>query len=370
MAAESWGAAEAEEVHAAALELYRQVGQTSQLFPLVWGHWQYRLGRADYRAAHDLALRLSALAGELNEASYLLLACQAMAQTNWLSGRFVSVPESAEAAIALYVPEQHHALAASYGGHDPVVGSRCCLALSLWILGRPDQAVRTSQEAIALAQTLDHRYSVVFSLLFDAMLQHHRRNADGVRRQTEAAIELAEKQNWWAVVLRSWAGALRGWALVEQAKDEDGIILLREALEGMQSARFESLRPYFLALLAESFMTKGDSSAGLEVLADALEIVERTGEGYIEAELHRLKGECLADSQAKEACFAQAIDVARRQRAASYELRAVMSLSRLYIDRGQHRFARQMVADLYSSFTEGFDTQDLRDASALVQSLS
>jgi predicted ATPase len=242
--------------------------------------------------------------------------------------------------------------------------------LNLWILGRPDQAVRTSQEAIALAQTLNHRYSVVFALLFDAMLQHHCRNADGVRRQTETAIELAAKQNWWAAALRSWAGALRGWALVEQGQAEEGIVLLREALEGVQAARFESLRPYFLALLAESYMTKGDYEAGLKVLADALEIIERTGEGYIEPELHRLKGECLAESPEKEACFAKAIEIARRQRALSYELRAVMSLSRLYGDRGQHRLARQMVADLYGSFTEGFDTQDLRDALALVHSLS
>jgi len=366
MATESWGAAEAEEIHRQALEVYREVGQTPQLFPIVWGHWQYCLGRANYGSARDCARRLSALASELGEEQLVLLAHQAVAQTNWLSGDFASVVGPAESAIALYVPDRHHILAAAYGGHDPGVASRSCLALNLWILGKPEQAVRTSEDAIALAQRLEHRYSLVFALLFDAMLQTQCREPERVLHQTEAAIALAKDERWWAVVLQSWAAALRGWALAQQGRPDHGIALLRDAIDECRRARFESLQPYFLALLAESYVAAGDAAAGLRTLDEALAITERTREGYVEAELHRLQGEWLEDSAMKEARFLRAGDIARRQGATAYELRAAMSMSRLDAAHGRRGPARQRLTEIYRSFTEGFDTRDVRDARSLL----
>jgi adenylate cyclase len=369
MATESWGAAEAEEIHLQALELHREVGDTSQLFPILWGHWQYRLGRADYRGARDFARRLTALATELAEDQFRLLAHQAMAQTNWLSGEVASVVGSAESAIALYVPERHHVLAASYGGHDPGVASRSCLALNLWIHGRPEQAGRTSEDAIALARRLDHRYSLVFALLFDAMLQKQCREPERACQQTDAAIELAKDQPWWAAVLRSWAAALRGWALAQQDRPDEGIARLRDAIAEFRRARFESLLPYFLGLLAESYAAAGDCDAALRTVDEALAITEETREGYVEAELHRLKGEWLEDSTMKEACFLRARDAARRRHATSYELRAAMSMSRLDAAHGRRDQARRTLTEVYRSFAEGFDSRDLRDAASLLQSL-
>jgi predicted ATPase len=369
MATESWGAAEAEEIHLQALELHREVGDTSQLFPILWGHWQYRLGRADYRSARDFARRLAALATELAEDHFRLLAHQAVAQTNWLSGEVASVVDSAESAIALYVPERHHILAASYGGHDPGVASRSCLALNLWILGEPERAGRTSEDAIALARRIDHRYSLVFALLFDAMLQKQCREPERVCQQTDAAIELAKDQPWWAAVLRSWAAALRGWALAQQGRADEGIARLRDAIAEFRRARFESLLPYLLSLLAESYAAAGDCAAALRTVEEALDITEETREGYVEAELHRLKGEWLEDSTMKEACFLRARDVARRRHATSYELRAAMSMSRLDAAHGRRDQARRTLTEVYRSFTEGFDSRDLRDAASLLQLL-
>jgi predicted ATPase len=369
MATESWGAAEAEEIHRQALELHREVGDKSQLFPILWGHWQYRLGRADYRGARDFAHRLAALATELAEDQFRLLAHQAMAQTNWLSGEVVPAVNSAESAIALYVPERHHILATSYGGHDSGVASRSCLALNLWILGRPEQAGRMSEDAIALARRLDHRYSLVFALLFDAMLHKQRREPERVQQQTDAAVELAKDQPWWAAVLRSWAAALRAWALAQQDRPDEGTTRLRDAVAEFRRARFDSLLPYFLGLLAEAYAAAGDCAAALRTVEEALAITEETHEGYVEAELHRLKGEWLEDSTMKEACFLRARDVARRQEATSYELRAAMSMSRLDAVYGQRDHARRALNEVYRSFTEGFESRDLRDAASLLQSL-
>jgi adenylate cyclase len=249
------------------------------------------------------------------------------------------------------------------------VASRSCLALNLWILGRPEQAGRTSEDAIALARRLDHRYSLVFAWLFDAMLHKQCREPERVRQQTDAAIELAKDQPWWAAVLRSWAAALRGWALAQQDRPDEGIARLRDAITEFRGARFESLLPYFLGLLAESYAAAGDCAAALRGVDEALAITAQTREGYVEAELHRLKGEWLEDSTMKEACFLRARDVARRQNATSYELRAAMSMSRLDAAHGRRDQARRTLTEVYRSFTEGFDSRDLRDAASLLQLL-
>jgi predicted ATPase len=170
-------------------------------------------------------------------------------------------------------------------------------------------------------------------------------------------------------VLRSWAAALRGWALAQQDRPDEGIARLRDAITEFRGARFESLLPYFLGLLAESYAAAGDCAAALRVVDEALAITEQTRERYVEAELHRLKGEWLEDSTMKEACFLRARDLARRQDATSYELRAAMSMSRLDAARGRQDQARRTLAEVYRSFAEGFDSRDLRDAASLLQSL-
>jgi predicted ATPase len=131
-----------------------------------------------------------------------------------------------------------------------------------------------------------------------------------------------------------------------------------------------ALTPYFLALLADAYARIGAADQALTALAEALIITEQTHEGYMEAELHRLKGELVRDPEEAEACFQQAIDIARRQKAKSFELRAVMSLSRVYRKVGRQNEARQMLAEIYGWFTEGFDTGDLKDAAALLEEMS
>ena len=134
------------------------------------------------------------------------------------------------------------------------------------------------------------------------------------------------------------------------------------------------MRPQYYALLADSLVLTAAGEEGLRVLDEALTMTEATGERCYQAELYRLKGERLARekgrdaAQAAEHCFEQALAVARRQQARSLELRAAMSLAQLYRDRGQDDAARDLVTPIYQQFTEGFDTLDLRDAKALVES--
>ncbi|MCY0855240.1 hypothetical protein [Cupriavidus sp. D39] len=179
----------------------------------------------------------------------------------------------------------------------------------------------------------------------------------------------------------AWGTILRGWALAEQGGSEEGIAQIRQGLTAYEATGAERARSYFLALLAESYGNAGQAKAGLSVLAEALAMVDKTGERCYEAELHRLKGELLlhpssiqtrasAGHEDAEACFHKAIAVARHQGAKSLELRAALSLARRWQRQGKTETARQRLADIYGAFTEGFDTADLQQAQALLEELT
>ena len=168
---------------------------------------------------------------------------------------------------------------------------------------------------------------------------------------------------------------MRGWALTAQGEGAEGIAQMRQGLVAYRATGAELHRPYFLSLLAEAYGKVGQPEEGLTVLVEALATVDNTGERNWEAELHRRKGELLLMQQGQkvgeaEECFRKALDTARRQQAKSLELRAAMSLSRLWQQQGKQEEARQMLAEIYGWFTEGFDTADLQEAKALLEELA
>jgi predicted ATPase len=164
---------------------------------------------------------------------------------------------------------------------------------------------------------------------------------------------------------------MRGWSLVEGGELEEGLAQLRQGLAAWVATGSETYRTYYLALLAEAVGRYGEAEEGLGLLAEAHALAEHTGERFHEAELHRLRGEFLLRREGRspardaEACFQRALAVARGQQSKSLELRAVMSLSRLYQQQGRQAEARSLLAETYSWFSEGFDTPDLREARAL-----
>ena len=169
----------------------------------------------------------------------------------------------------------------------------------------------------------------------------------------------------------------RDWALAAQGQGTEGTAQMRQDLTAHRATGAEQSRPYNLALLAEAYGSVGQPAEGLALLAEALTTVDRTGERGWEAELYRLKGELLlaqvGESQEvseAETCFQQALAVAQRQQAKSWELRAAMSLSRLWQHQGKRAEARELLAPVYGWFTEGFDTADLQEAKTLLDALS
>jgi adenylate cyclase len=359
-----WGSPKVEAVYLRAQTLCHEVAETAQLFPVIWGVWQYRLARAEYRTARDLGQQLLALATKVQDPALLLMAHHSLSNTEWQSGDFERARIHAEHAVAIYVPEKHHALAASYGGYDSGVANRSRLAVNLWLLGYPEQALERSGIALRLARDIGHTTSIVLALAFDAMVHQHCRDVKSTRQRAEEAVSLATEAALGAWL--AWGTALRGWAIAAEGRPEEGIADLQQALAGWTAAGVGGLRPYFLTLLADAYAKAGERSQALATVAEALTITDRTGEGYMRAELHRLKGELLEDPVEAEACLERAIDVARTQGAKSFELRAMTHLCRLRAQRGHEAEARRMLAGIYGWFTEGFQTGDLREARALL----
>ena len=371
MASKGYAAPEVEKTYARARELCQQMRETIQLFPVLWGLWQFYLIRGELQTARQLGKQLLSSAQHAQDPDLLLKAHDALGATLFFLGEFSPAQAHMEQGIALYDPQRHRALVSLYGG-DSGVACLYFVAWSLWMLGHPDQGFKMIHEALTLVRELAHPFTLAEAVASAAVFHQYRRERQVVQEQAAAAIALSAEQGF-----LFWLAAgtfLRGWALTEQGQDVEGIAQMRQGLGAQRATGAELVRSYFLALLAEAYGKVKQAEEGLRVLAEALAAVAKTGEHSYEAELHRLKGELLLrqavpDEPQAESCFRQALDIARRQQAKSLELRAAMSLSRLWQEQGKRQEAHDLLAPIYGWFTEGFDTADLQEARALLAAL-
>ncbi len=286
-------------------------------------------------------------------------------------GELSAARDHAVQGMSLYDPKQHRSHTMRYG-FDLGVTCQLYATLVLWHLSYPDQALQQSHAAQALARQLAHPYSQVFALYFSGFLHQFRREAQRSQALSEALLALSCEQGF---AFRMAGGTiLRGWALAIQGRQEEGVAQMRHGFTAYEITGAMLIRPYWLALLAEVCGKIGQAEEGLSLLAEALALVETYGDRWWEAEMHRLKGKLLLalspDNQVQaEACFHQALAVARHQQAKSLELRAAMSLSRLWQCQGKRQEAHALLAPIYDWFTEGFDTADLQEAQALLAEL-
>jgi predicted ATPase len=330
--------------------------------------------RGEPKKSRELAGRLFALAQTTQDPTQLLRARNALVVTCLCLGDLAAARDNMEHGLALYQRERGSSHNDRYG-LDPGVACLSFGAVALWLLGYPDQAVRRSREAVALGEELGQPGTRATALYFAIVLRQYRREGPAVREVAEAAAAIATEYgfSFWLASSR----LMRGWALAEQGAAADGIAELRQGLAGWAAVGSVTYQTYHLALLAEALGRDGQVGEALGVLADALARMHSSGERFHGAELHRLRGEFLlrqgtAEGACRdaEACFLRALAVARRQQARSLELRAAMSLTRLYQKQGRQADARPALAACYGWFTEGFDTADLREARALLEQVS
>ncbi|HKT94937.1 MAG TPA: adenylate/guanylate cyclase domain-containing protein [Paraburkholderia sp.] len=374
MAARGYASPEVAATYTRALELCEQIGDCSQLFPAQFGLRTYYSLRADYATAQDLGERLLRIACNAHDPDLLVEAHSALGSSSFFQGDFCIAREHQEKMRALYVREQHRAHAFVYG-MDPGVRTLSIASWTQWYLGCPDQARERSREALALAHTVSQPFGLAFALVSAAMLHLIRQEPQLAQEYAEAAITLSSEQGF--PYYLAWATILRGSSLVEQGNAGDGIEQMTQGLAAYQATGAELSHTYFLGMLAAARGRIGRVREGLDALADALAVVDKTGEHFHEAELHRLKGELIlehscdrADRQQAEACFQKAIAIAADQRATSLQLRATLSLARLWQTQGRTGEAGKMLSRVYDAFTEGADTADLQQAKALLSDLA
>jgi predicted ATPase len=246
------------------------------------------------------------------------------------------------------------------------------LSLALWQLGYPDQALTRSQESLALAQELSHPFSEAGALLYAQSLHRMRGELQAALGRTEALIALSSERGFPQPL---GVGAFfRAAILADQGELQEGIAGMRAILEAMRAEGTVLGSASLFGALALAHGKAGQAEEGLALIAEAQEFVAKTGERAAEAGVHRVKGELLlarspSDQPGAEASFHEAIEVARRQSAKSWELRAATSLARLWQHQGKRDEARDLLAPVYAWFTEGFDTKDLKDAKALLEEL-
>ena len=375
IASKGYGAPEVARTYKRARALCEQIGDTPQLFPTLRGLWNSYFLCGHYQAARERGEELLGLAESLADPALLVEAHRALGSVLYFLGESPTALTHLEQGIAFYNAEQHRGLAFLYGA-DPGLVCRLYAALTVWLRGSPQQARMRMDEALTMVQVLSHAHTQAFALAYAATLHQFRREVQAAHEQAESAVAVATEHGFaqWA----AYGTVLAGWALAAQGQRAEGVAQMRQGLEDMRATGAEVFRPYFLTLLAETYAEGKQVDEGLRVAAEAsdtLETVEANEQGFCTPELYRLKGELLlmqsTDHHVQaEACFQRSLDVARRHEAKSLELRAAMSLGRLWRQQGKQAGAHKLLAEVYGWFDEGFDTADLKDAKTLLEELT
>jgi DNA-binding winged helix-turn-helix (wHTH) protein/predicted ATPase len=332
MATRGWGAPEVEEPLARAQALAERLGDTPRLFPALWGLWLFRWGRGELATAEELGERLRVQAERSREPALVLQAHHALWATRLIQGAPTAALEHARHGIAIYEPP-HAALAAEYGNHDPGVCAQVMAAWTLELLGESGEAAAASRNALDLAGRLRHPVTETLALVFAAHLHCFRGDAEAVLAHAGRAVALAREQGFGLFL--AWAETVHGWALVETGRPEEGVAQMRGAIASARASGSAQLQTYLLATLAAGLLRAGAPDPALDVVGEALTLAARTGERFLEAELHRLEGEAgraigrggAPGARAPQECFLTALEIARRQGARGLERRAAASLA-------------------------------------------
>jgi predicted ATPase len=365
-------APEVEHVYAHARALCQQMGETPQLVPVLFGLWRCYATQPQHQTARELGVTLLRLAQRAHDPALAVLAHYALGVTWFYLGALPQARQHLEEGMARYTPDLRRALVFRIG-QDPGVGCRAFAALPHWFLGYPEQALACLHEALTLAHELLHPYSLAFARCWAAVVSQCRCDVSAVYEQAEAAVTLATEQGFplWIAM----GTTFRGWALAMQGQGEEGMAQIRQGIAAWRATGAALFIPYFCTVLADVCDHLGHTEDGLQALAEAHSVVEQHEECWWEAEVYRLRGvlllrQTMPPQAEAEAWLQRALDVACRQEAKALELRAAMSLSRLWQQQGKRQEVYDLLAPIYHWFTEGFDTADLQEAKALLDALA
>jgi len=381
MAIKGFASAEVEEVNARGRELFWRHGPSQELFYMLWSLNFYKQFSGEMHSSLEVSNQLMQLAEELKDEGLIMEAHRSIGAVLVMLGRCSDALEHLEKGLAL-CDTNHNRRGRVFVGFDSKVMFECFIALSLFDLGYPDQAAGKIAEGLAHGREIDHPQTLVVAGHVAAQLHQLRGEASLAYERAKEAMELAD--GYGMSVWVTYGLIELGWAEAELGNPLDGIEKMKRGLSDYEATGATLRSPYFLGLLADQLGKAGRVEEGLLAIDKALDLAGRTGEGYVIAELHRTKGELflkgselnhsandssrsMALSYAR-ACFADALATAQMQGARWCGLRAAMCMHCVDLMLGNPDHVR--LAEIYSSFTEGFDTADLRQARALLEAAS
>ena len=362
---------EVEHAFTRARDLCKELGSRTQMVQVLGGLVVLYYVRGEHKLAKELASEGLELAGEENDPLLMMLCHWHLGFVLFCLGDFQEALRHLRYVLEIYDPSRHHHSLLFLRGADAGLGAMAYEVCCLWCLGYPDEALERSQAALALAHELNHPFSLADVLCFAGCLFNAmRRDGDSLERNAVELMRLAQGRS-----MATWSGTsmlYQAGALALQGKIEAGTAQVQREIMAMAS---ENIRTYFsgpLATLAEVQMNTGQLEDAQATLNEAFAVIEKSDERYWEAEVHRLRGEVLlkqGQEARAETSLQDAIGIARRQSARSLELRAVMSLCRLWSEQNKAKEAQELLSGIYSWFSEGFDTPDLIEARRLLEEL-
>ena len=349
-----------------------ELDDTDALFVTLSGKFIFHFVRGDYGAMQSLVAEAQRAAERTRDTALELAAHRLAALTAMHAGDFLKARSELETILSRYEPKAHRPPPVHYV-HDPKASALPYLAIVLWILGYPEQAQRTSRAAFEYAVELNQinltAHVEVYGGAAPAELMG---DVAAAHAHADAIIDLADQHslNYW----RLSGLILRGWAVAQEGNVESGLTLMRQSLNERDRLGAGWYQVRYLCMLAATYLQLGDSDNGLAALAEAKGLAARNDEHMWEAELACISGELRrirGDAPDEvEAHLQTALHVAQSQSARSFELRAAMSLARLWRDQGRVVEARGLLGSIYGWFTEGYETPDLRAAKALMEELA
>jgi class 3 adenylate cyclase/predicted ATPase len=373
-AIKGYAAPEVEQTYSRARALCEQLGRSAELFPVLRGLWNCHLLRSELQQAHKLSERLVQLAEEEGVPLHRALALRALGPALYYLGRFADAAAVLDEGIAIgdaVSALDGHRAELLLHTESAGVSSRLMSGRALWFLGFPDRALQRVEAGLALAQRLAHAGSVTFALTWAGLLHNFRGEFAAARTQAEGALALAGEHRMPQRLAQ--ATMCRGSALVRLGQVAEGIAQLRRGLAAWNETGAHLLDSQWLGFIAEAQFRAGEFDDALTTLDAATQSAVAAGDCHYQAELYRLRGAVVAatgDPAEAAAWLQRSIDTARSQEAKSLELRAASSLARVWAVQGERQKAHDLLAPVYSWFTEGFDTADLEDARALLDELA
>jgi DNA-binding winged helix-turn-helix (wHTH) protein/predicted ATPase len=357
------------------IERAEALGETPEdplvLFSVLYGFLATNVVAIDGDVACEAAAQFLALAEKQRASGPLMVGHRLMGISLLLAGGIAESRVHLDHAIALYDPAEHRPLAMRFG-QDVRVAALSMRSLVLWMLGYPDAALADTDHALKDTREIGHAATLMYALAVTSLTLIHGRNYATVNAQSEELVTLADEKGslWWKAIGMMHQGCI----LALTGKASDAVQLINAETAAFRSTGATLWMPIYLSHLAIAYAELSKFDDAWRCIGEAIAAVETTKEKWCEADIHRIAGEIALkspepDAAQAEAYFERALAVARGQQAKSWELRAAMSMARLWRDRGKRDAARDLLAPVYGWFTEGFDTLDLKEAKALLDEL-